>query len=90
MLVAFRSISIVMRLQGPPYGMTPQQQMQAQQLYAAQQMQIAGGRQPAAYGALQMPAQTGDLWTQQQPPTFTPSFPQIHQFSGVAGPSGFE
>ncbi|KAL3137259.1 hypothetical protein ABBQ32_006805 [Trebouxia sp. C0010 RCD-2024] len=75
--------------QGLTYGLTPQQQMQAQHLYAAQQMQLAGGRQPAAYGAVQMPAQAGDLWTQQQPSSFTPSFPHVPQFSSVAGPSGF-
>ena len=85
------SLCTVVLVQGPAYGMTPQQQMQAQQLYAAQQMQMAGGRQPAAYGAQQTPAQPGTSWMQQQTPSFTPSFPQIqqHQFSGVAGPSGF-
>lgn len=71
--------------------MTPHQ-MQAQQVYAAQmqQQQMAGGRQPAAYGAQQAPAQAGAPWMQQQA-SFTPAFPQLqqNQFSGVAGPSGF-
>ena len=82
--------SIVL-VQGSAYGMTPQQQMQTQHLFAAQQMQMAGGRQPAVYGAQQLPAQAGAPWMQQQPPSFTPTFPQIqqNQFSGVAGPSGF-
>lgn len=88
MLSALCSLCTVVLVQGPAYGMTPQQQMQAQQLYAAQQMQMAGGRQAAAYGAQQAPA--GAPWMQQQQ-SFTPTFPQIqqNQFSGVAGPSGF-
>lgn len=72
------------------YGMTPQQLMQAQQLYAAQQMQMGGGQQ-AAFGAFQMPPQAGSQWAQQQTSSFAPSFHQVqqHQFSSLAGPPGF-
>ena len=71
--------------------MTAQQLMQAQQLYAAQQMHMAGAMPQAAYGALQMPQQAGSPWIQQQTPSFAPSFQQMqqHQFSSMAGPSGF-
>ena len=75
------------------FGMTPHQLMQAQQLYAAQQqMQMASlGQQQAAYNAFQMSPQANSQWTQQQAPSHAPGFPQAqqHQFSSVAGPSGF-
>ena len=76
-------------MQGAMYGMTPQQLMQAQQLYAAQQMQMGGGQQ-ATYGAFQMPPQATSPWTQ-QPTPYAPSFQQMqqHQFSSLAGSSGF-
>ena len=77
-------------LQGAGYGMTPQQLLQAQQMYAAQQMQMAGGMSQAAYGTMQVPSQPGSPWVQQQSQSFNPSFQiQQHQFSSVAGPSGF-
>lgn len=79
--------------QGQMFGMTPHQLMQAQQLYAAQQqMQMASlGQQQAAYNAFQMSPQANSQWTQQQAPSHAPGFPQAqqHQFSSVAGPSGF-
>ncbi|DBA92660.1 hypothetical protein WJX77_012156 [Trebouxia sp. C0004] len=76
--------------QGGMYGMTPQQLMQAQQLYAAQQMQMGGG-QHATYGAFQMPPQATSPWTQQPTPSYAPSLQQMqqHQFSSLAGSSGF-
>lgn len=75
--------------QGAMYGMTPQQLMQAQQLYAAQQMQMGGGQQ-ATYGAFQVPPQATSPWTR-QPTPYAPSFQQMqqHQFSSLAGSSGF-
>ncbi len=78
-------------MQGAMYGMTPQQLMQAQQLYAQQMQTAAPGGQQSAYGAFQMPPQAGSPWMQQQKPSYAPSFQQMqqHQFTGLAGPSGF-
>ncbi|KAL0038188.1 hypothetical protein WJX79_007060 [Trebouxia sp. C0005] len=76
--------------QGGMYGMTPQQLMQAQQLCAAQQMQMGGGQQ-ATYGAFQVPPQATSSWTQQPTQSYAPSFQQMQQqqFSSLAGSSGF-
>lgn len=77
--------------QAQMFGLTPQQLMQAQQLYAAQQqMQMAGaGGQQNAFRNLG--SQGGGAWGQQQMPSFAPGFQSMPQqnFGAVAGPSGF-